>query len=165
MQPGTTQSIPHLRTVISLELSEDNSKLKAINEIDPSNSAISIMTDTTNAGTGGGYFSRETARMEAKVLAKQVVVLKDKHIIPGSRERSIHYLAATCTLEQTFGAARHFVPTIWEGELDTYHNIQKMYVGNINKLKGVREICVKYDMKDPLEISSVVYETATDPVV
>ena len=57
------------------------------------------MTNTTNAGTGGGYFSKETASTEAEVLAKQVVMPKDKLGIPGSRECSIHYLAATGALE------------------------------------------------------------------
>ena len=81
------------------------------------------MTDTTNAGTGGGYCSQETARTEAEVLAKHVVVPKDKRGILGSREPGIHYLAATGALEQMFGSDRHFVPTIQEGETETYHKI------------------------------------------
>ena len=97
------------------------------------------MTNTTNVGTVGGYFSQETARTEAEVLAKQVVVPKDNRGILGSRERGIHYLAATGALEQTSGAARHFFPKSREGEPDTYHNIQEMYVGKIHRLKGVRD--------------------------
>ena len=81
-------------------MSEANSNLEVIiNETDPSNSAISVMTDITNAGTGGGYFSRDTARTEAEVLAKQVVVPNDKRGIPGSRERGIHYSTATGALK------------------------------------------------------------------
>ena len=111
--------------VISLEFSEANTNLKAIiNQTDPSNSSISVMTDTTNAGTVGGYFSRETATTEAEVLARQVVVPKYKRGIPGSRECVIHYLEATGALEQTFSAARNFVPTSWEGEPNNHHNIQ-----------------------------------------
>ena len=98
-------------------------------------------------------------------MAKQVVVPKDKRSIPGSRERGIHYLAATGTLEKTFGAARHFVPTSREGEHDNYHNIQEMYVGNLQNLKGVRDRCVKYDMKDPLKIHLMIDETTTNPTV
>ena len=167
MDPSlSTQSIPHLRTVISLELSEVNSNLEAtINKTDTSNSAIFVMTDTTNAGTGGGYFSQEAARTEAKVLAKQVIVPKDKRIIPGSRERGIYYLAATGALEQTFIAARHFVTKIWEGETDTYHNTQEMYVVNPHTLKAVRDRCVKYDMNDTLKNPSMIDETTTNPVV
>ena len=123
------------------------------------------MTDTTNAGTGGGYFSQEAARTEAKVLAKQVIVPKDKRIIPGSRERGIYYLAATGALEQTFIAARHFVTKIWEGETDTYHNTQEMYVVNPHTLKAVRDRCVKYDMKDTLKNPLMIDETTTNPVV
>ena len=92
-----------------------------------------------SGGYGGAYFSRTTARTEAEVLAKQVVVPKDKRGKPGSRESRIHYSAATGALPLKFGAARHFVPTSREGEPDTnsnYHNIQEMYVGNLNKLRG-----------------------------
>ena len=90
---------------------------------------------------------------------------KDKRGILGSRERGIHYLAAIGALNQTFSAARHFLPTIWEGETDNYHNIQEMYVGSLHKLKGVRDRRVKYDMKDPLKIHLMVGGTTTDPTV
>ena len=40
-----------------------------------------------------------------------------------------------------------------------------MYVGNLHKLKGLRNRCVKYDMKDPLNIPSMVDEMTTDPAV
>ena len=53
--------------------------------------------------------------------------------------------------------------TSQEGEPDTYHNIQDMYVGKIHKLKGVQNRCVKYDMKDTLKIPSMIDETTTDP--
>ena len=52
-----------------------------------------------------------------------------------------------------------------EGKPDNYHNIQKMYVGNLHKLKGVHIRCAKYYTKDPLNIPSMVYETTTDPAV
>ena len=74
-------------------------------------------------------------------------------------------MVVTGALEQTFGAARKFVPTSWEGEPDTYHNIQKMYVVNLHKLKGVRDRCVKYDMEDPLKIPSMADETTADTTV
>ena len=70
--------------MISLELSEDNTKTEAIiNQTDPSNYAIFVMTNTRNSGTGGGYFSRETARTEAEVLNKQMIMPKYKRNIPG----------------------------------------------------------------------------------
>ena len=56
---------------------------------------------------GGGYFVRNTERTESEIMAKQMVVPKGKRDIPVSRERIIHYLAATGTLDPTFGAARH----------------------------------------------------------
>ena len=63
--------------------------------------------------------------MESEVLAKQVIVPKDKHIIPGSREFAIHYSKATGALNQVFGAARNFLSTSQEGETDQpYHKIQ-----------------------------------------
>ena len=40
-----------------------------------------------------------------------------------------------------------------------------MYVGHLCKLKGVRDRCVKYNMKDPLKIISMVNETTPDPTV
>ena len=107
------------------------------------------MSGTTNTGTGGDYFVRNKVRTESEVLSKQVVVPKDKCSIPRSRERGIHYLAHTGALNPTFGAARHFVPTSWEGgPYNQYHKIQEMYVGNLHKLRGVRERCVRYDMVD-----------------
>ena len=98
-------------------------------------------------------------------MAKHVVVPKDKRSIPGSRERGVHYSTATGALKKTFGAASNFGPTSREGEPDNYHNIQEIYVGNLHKLKGVRNRCVKYDMKDPLKIPLMVDETTTDPAV
>ena len=78
-----------------------------------------------NTGTSGGYFVQNTARTESEVLAKQVLVPKDKRGIHRSRERGIHYLEATGTLNQTFSVARHFVPASQEGEpYNQYHNIQ-----------------------------------------
>ena len=73
-----------------------------------------------------------------------MVVPKDKRGIPVSRERGIHYSAATGALDLTLGAARHFLPKIREGEPgNQYHKIQEMYVRNLHKLKVVRERCVK----------------------
>ena len=94
-----------------------------------------------------------------------MVLPKDKRGIPGSRECGIHYSEATDALEQTFGAARHFLPTSREVEPDNYHNIQEIYVGNLHKLKGLRDRCVKYDMKDPLKIHLMVDETTNDTAV
>ena len=98
-------------------------------------------------------------------MAKQVVVLKDKRGVPGSRELSIHYSGATGALEQKFGAARHSVPTSQEGEPINYHNIQEIYVGNLHNLKGLRHRCIKYNMKDPLNIPLMVNEMTTDPAL
>ena len=103
--------------------------------------------------------------MGDKVLAKHVVVTKDKRSIPVSRERGTHYSAATGALNQTFGEARHFVPTSREGGPDNYHNIQEIYVGNLHKLKGVHDRCVKYNIKDPLKIPLMFNKTMTDPAV
>ena len=68
------------------------------------------MSGTNNTGTGGGYFVRNTARTDSEVLAKQLVLTKDKCGIPVSRERGVHYLAAIGTLDPTFGASSNFVP-------------------------------------------------------
>ena len=84
------------------------------------------------------YFTRTNARIESKVLAKKVVVPKDKRGPPGSREFGAHYSAATKALDHMFGAAKHFVPTSREGETNNpYHNIQEMYVGNLQKLRSL----------------------------
>ena len=90
-------------------------------------------------------------------MAKQVVVLKGNRGIPGSREFGIHYLKAIGALEKVFGVARNFVPTSQERETDQpYHNIQEMYVGNLQKLKGVKYQIMKYDAVDPFNILVMV---------
>ena len=38
-----------------------------------------------------------------------------------------------------------------------------MYVGNLHKLRGVREQCVKYDMVDPLKVPTMINVATTDP--
>ena len=89
------------------------------------------------------YFTRNATRTESEVLAKQAVVPKNKR---GINDFGIHYSKATGALEQIFRAARNFVPTSREGEIDQpYHNIQEMYVGNLQKLKGVKELTKKYE--------------------
>ena len=113
----------------------------------------------------GSYFSRATASTESKVLAKQVVVLKDKLRIPSLRERGIHSLAVT-SAHNFFGAARHFVPILCEGEsYNIYHTIQKIYVGNLQKLKRVWNHIKKYYMVDPLKIPSTVDSETDYPAV
>ena len=44
-----------------------------------------------------------------------------------------------------------------------YHKIQEMYVGNLHKLSGVRERCVKYDMVDPLKFPTMIDVATTNP--
>ena len=53
------------------------------------------------------YFTSNVARAESEVLVKQVVVLKDKRGIPGSRDFSIQYSKVMVVLKHVFGAARH----------------------------------------------------------
>ena len=89
---------------------------------------------------------------------------KDKRGIPGSRERGIHYLAATGALDPIFGAARHFVPTNREEEPGKqYHNIEEMYVRNLNTLKVVRKGCLKYYMVDTLQVPTMIDMVPTNP--
>ena len=103
-------------------------------------------------------------RTDSEVLAKQVVVTKEKHGSPGSRERGIGYLAATGALGPTFSAVRHFVPKSWEGgPANQYNNIQEMYLGNLHKLRGVRKRCVKYNMMDPLNVPAIIDVVTNDP--
>ena len=103
------------------------------------------------------YFTRTNTRTESEVLAKQVVVTKDKRGLPGSREFGAHYSAATKSLAHMFGAAIHFMPKSWEGEKDNlYHNIQEIYVGNLQNLRSVCDCATKYDMMDPLRIPVIV---------
>ena len=158
-------------TVLDLSLSKISQQSRTIISPDLSaapqlsvSSISSIMSGTTNTGTGGGHFVRNTARTESEVLAKKVVVPKNKRGIPGSRERGIYYSEARGALDSAFGAARNFVPTSREGETDNqYHNIQEMYVGNLHKLRGVRERCVKYDMVNPLKVPTMIYVATIDP--
>ena len=49
------------------------------------------------------------------------------------------------------------MPTSREGETNQpNHNIQEIYVGNIQKLKGVRDRITKYNMVDPFKIPVMV---------
>ena len=137
---------------------------------DQTSQGSSVSTQATmtsvqgSVGGTGTYFTRNTARTETEVLAKQVVVPKDKRGTPGSREFGIHYTKATGALDQVFGAARHFVPTSRGGETDTkYQNIQELYVGNLEKLKGVKDCITKYDMMDPFKIPALVDIDTDDP--
>ena len=117
-----------------------------------------------NTRTGRDYFVRNTARTESDVLAKKVVVPKDKRGIHGSIERGIHYLVATGALDPTLSEAGHFLLTCREGGPDNqYHNIQEMYVGNLLKLRKVREWCVKYNMVDALKFPNIIDVASTDP--
>ena len=83
--------------------------------IHQNNSSISFISNKSfnSGGYGGAYFRGTTARTDAEVVDKQVVVPKDKRGKPGSRERRIYYSAATGALLLKFGAARHFVPKSW----------------------------------------------------
>ena len=88
---------------------------------------------------------------------------KDKRVIPGSRERGIHYLAEKGALDTTLGAARNFLPTSREGVPNNqYQNIQEMYVGVLHKLKGVCEWCAKYDRVDPLKVPNMINVATTN---
>ena len=155
-------SSPSIEDRPSIEITEvfihqDKSSTSSISKISVNSGA--------SGGSGGAYFSRTTARTEAEVLAKQVVVPKDKRGKPGSKERGIYYSAATDALTLEFGAARHFVPKSWEGEPNTnsnYHNIQEMYVVNLHKLRGVLERTIKYDMRDPFRIPSIIDPITAD---
>ena len=56
------------------------------------------------------------------------------------------------------------MPTSREGETDTkYQNIQELYVGNLEKLKGVKDCITKYDMMDPFKIPALVDIDTDDP--
>ena len=79
---------------------------------DQTSDRTSIYNPTTISDKGPvvgttSYFKRNVARTESEVLAKQVVVLKNKHGITGSREFGIHYSKATYNLKQVFGTARN----------------------------------------------------------
>ena len=124
------------------------------------------MSGQGSVGGTTSYFTSNAARTESEVLAKQVVVPKDKCGIPGSREFIIHYSKATGALEQVFRAARNFVPTSQEGETDQpYHNIQEMYAGNLQKLKGIKDPITKYEMVDPFKIPVMVNSDTENPAL
>ena len=49
------------------------------------------------------------------------------------------------------------MPTSWEGETDQpYHNIKEIYVGKLQKLKGVKDQITKYNIVDPFKIPVMV---------
>ena len=81
------------------------------------------MSDQVSVGTTTSYFTRKVARKESEVLAKQVVVPKDKRGTHGSREFGIHYLKATGALDQVFGAAVIFCQQVRK-EKPTNHIIK-----------------------------------------
>ena len=86
LDPSLPTSPQQLRTSLPTDLSVaiKNQSQSYVSSIS------SIMSGTTNTGTGRGYLVQDTARMESEVLAKQVAVPKDKRGTHGSRERGIH---------------------------------------------------------------------------
>ena len=129
-------------------------------------STPTTMSDQRSVKGTKSYFTRNVTRTESEVLAKQVVVLKDNRGIPGSREFIIHYSKETISLEQVFWAAQYYVPTRQEGETDQpYHNIQEMYVGNLQKLKVVKDQITKYYMVDPFKTPVKVNPDTENPAL
>ena len=109
-----TYSYPSLSTTPQQSKTSLFTNLSAATKNQPQlsvSSISSIMSGTKNTGIGGGYFFRNTARMESEVLPKQVVAPKEKRGIPGSRDLGIRYLTATGAIDPTFNADRNFLPT------------------------------------------------------
>ena len=122
------------------------------------------MSDQGSVGGVASYFTRKFEITESEVLAKQVVVPKDKRRIPGSREFGIHYSKATSGLDQVFGTARNFLTTSQEVETDQpCHNIQEMYVGNLQKLEVVKDHITKYNMVEPFKILVMIVSETENP--
>ena len=38
-----------------------------------------------------------------------------------------------------------------------------MYLGNLHKIRGVRKLCVKYNMMDPLNVPAIIDVVTNDP--
>ena len=105
------------------------------------------MSDQVSVGETASYFKSNSSRTQSKFWQKKLLYQRENVEFFGSRELGIHYSKATGALYQLFGAARIFVPTSQEGETDQpYHKIKEMYVGNLQKLKAVKDRITKYDM-------------------
>jgi hypothetical protein len=101
----------------------------------------------------GNYFDASVWRSHRVVSAWKVVCPKEKCGAQGSRDYSHHHLAATATLPELFGAAKHFHTKNTDGEVSyKYKDIQSEYVGNLNKLKLFRKRMEAFDMFDPFLI-------------
>ena len=61
----------------------------------------------------------------------------------------------TAKILQTFGAAKHFVPSNSEGESESksYTDIQSEYVVNLTKMKFLEVRVIAYDMMSPFIIT------------
>ena len=65
------------------------------------------------------YFGRITKRTEQEVLKRRMICVKGNCGKAGSCEHNKHHFAASAALLYKFGAARHFVPRISEGETES----------------------------------------------
>jgi hypothetical protein len=114
-----------------------------------------------------GYFIDTTAVAEEVFLQNQVVIRKDKRGAPGSKEFNKAYQLITEPLEHKFGAAKHFVVSSSEGEVDNdntkYKTIQDQFVGNLTKLDPAELRCIRYDLMDILNVPLLRDKSATSP--
>ena len=71
---------------------------------------------------------------------------------------NIHHSKKIKDILQTFGAAKHFVPSNLEGESKStkYTDIQSKYVGNLAQIKFLEVCIMAYDMRDLFIIPTLV---------
>ena len=77
------------------------------------------------------------------------------------------YSLITATLEDKFGAAKHFVVSSRDGETNSgstkYRNIQEQFFGNFAKLAVAEKHCIAYNLMEVLEIPNYRNKSAAHP--
>ena len=101
------------------------------------------------------YFTDATSVVKEKLTNNQVLISNENQESQGSNKYSKSYYLITESLETKFGAAKHFIANIRDGEDGSntkYRNIQDIFVGNYSKLETLDHHCTKYEFMDTLLI-------------
>ena len=96
-----------------------------------------------------------------------MVIKKENQGAPGTKEFNKAYQLITEPLKHKFGAAKHFIVSSRDGEINTdntkYKTIQDQFVGNLTKLEPTELRCIRYDLMDVINVPIVWDITANSP--
>ena len=104
------------------------------------------------------FFDRLTAKADADMSQDIFVVAKGGRGNKVTKDYNFHYNIAIERLSFVFGVSGYCVPKV-RGKAESgnknYHDIQLMYVGNIQKIKYLAEPVFNYDLGGVLNITKL----------